>query len=128
MGNRSSGGSRFTVPGELTDLNRYIQAERGNRYAASNIKKKETARCAAACRHVAPVSAQVVVRFTWYTRNTRKDPDNVAHAKKYVLDGMVASGVLPQDSRKHICGLVDDFQVDADNPRVEVFIVEAGRA
>jgi hypothetical protein len=60
--------------------------------------------------------------FRWYLKNKRKDPDNVAFAKKYVLDGLQMGGVIEGDSMKYIQGWQEEFFVDKENPRVEVSI------
>ena len=114
----------YTIEGELIDLNTYINAERGNRYQAANIKKSETQRCAIACRHIPQIDAPVYVSFTWHTKNMRKDPDNVAFAKKMILDGLVDAGVLAGDGRRYVLGFSDTFMVDVDRPRVEVDLIE----
>ena len=60
------------------------------------------------------------LKFTWYTKNNRKDADNIAFAKKFVLDGFMKAGLLGNDNRKHITGFQDEFAVDKRNPRVEI--------
>jgi Holliday junction resolvase RusA-like endonuclease len=114
---------QFTFDGEFTDLNNYIRAERSNRFMAAKIKKMETERVAWGVIQPEKVVGRAVISFDWYTKNERKDPDNVSFAKKFILDGMVGGGVLKDDTRKCIKGFVDSFFVDKDNPRVEVTIV-----
>lgn len=123
MENRPS----FTIPGELTDLNTYIDALNSNRYAANSIKKAETQLAFAKSFRLRdiPLHYPVVVHFHWYSKDNRKDVDNVAFAKKYVLDGMVQARVLKNDSRKFVAGFSDKFFIDKINPRVEVFIEES---
>ncbi len=61
------------------------------------------------------------LKFTWYARRTTvKDADNIAFAKKFVLDGFMKAGILGNDNRKHITGFQDEFAVDKRNPRVEI--------
>lgn len=118
---------RLIIPGELTDLNTYIDAERGNRYAAAKIKREMTDYVTLfAKRFKTEIRTPVRIRFNWITKDERKDPDNIAFAKKFILDGIVSAGLLPNDGRKQIKGFTDDFDVDKQNPRVEVEIVECG--
>lgn len=42
--------SKVVIKGELPSLNEYIKAERANRYAASNLKKRYTALCSVYAR------------------------------------------------------------------------------
>ncbi len=119
---------KLIIPDEFCDLNTYIDAERANRYKAAGIKRAETDRvCMLAKIAMARGSIQgnihsCGIRFLWVATNRRKDPDNVAFAKKFVLDGLVAAGVLSGDGWKNIVWLRDDFALDAEEPRVEVLI------
>ncbi|MDE2102079.1 MAG: hypothetical protein KGL39_32840 [Patescibacteria group bacterium] len=118
----------FTIPGELCDLNSYIDAERTNRYTASKIKKEETERVAmeAHISGIRPITQfPVHMRFSWYTKDLRKDIDNISFAKKFAMDGLVLAGVLPDDSRKYVAGYDGEyFYIGKENPRVVVEIIE----
>lgn len=110
-----------TIPGQLTNLNKYINAERTSRYAAARIKKEETDRCTWAFKGIKPITKPpITIDFKWYVPNKRQDPDNVAFAKKFILDGMVKAGVIPNDGMNWILTLTDFFLFDKENPRVEV--------
>lgn len=114
---------QFIFNGEFTDLNTYIRAERSNRFMAAKIKKTETERAAWEVIQPEKVVGKAVINFDWYTKDERKDPDNISFAKKFLLDGMVMAGLLENDTRKCINGFIDCFFVDKDNPRVEVTII-----
>ena len=64
----------------------------------------------------------VHIRYDWYCPNARKDIDNVEFAKKFINDGIVAAGVLPDDSRKYVGETSNSFPIDKENPRVVVHI------
>lgn len=115
---------KFTIPHELTDLNSYIQAERSNRYAAADIKSTMTYICTLYAKQLKHISKRVKLTFTWYCKNQKKDPDNIAFAKKFILDALVKAGVLENDGWKQIAGFEDYFEIDADKPRVEIEIRE----
>ena len=95
----------------FTKLNEYIEAERTHRNKAATIKKMETEY---ARLHFLGIKIQTPcrVKFIWHVENRRRDPDNIAFAKKYILDGMVAAGAIPNDNLCHIIGLQDEFVVD----------------
>lgn len=115
----------LNIPGELTDLNAYIKALNGNRFTANTIKRKETERVAMEARIARLPAIQdypVTITYRWYSKNKRKDIDNVAFSKKFINDGLVTAGVLEDDSRKYISGFTDEFYVDDKNPRVEVLV------
>ncbi len=117
---------KLIIKGELTDLNTYIQKERGNRYAAAAIKEEETRSVYWDCKaqKVPRFFNPVFLEFHWYCKNMRKDPDNVAFSKKAILDGLVLAKVLQDDGWKEIRGFCDRFFVDSENPRVEIIIHE----
>lgn len=117
----------FTIEGRFPSLNDYVDAERRNRFAAAKMKRRETerARAAAAASGIPAFTGRVTVRFLWVEPNRRRDLDNVAFAKKFVLDGMVAAGVIEGDGQSHVVGLADLFEIDPVRPRVVVEVAGA---
>ncbi len=66
----------------------------------------------------------VVVSFEWHERTKKRDADNIASAKKFILDALVKCGVLVDDSRKYVKGFHDTIIDDsADFVRVELIEV-----
>lgn len=114
----------MTVEGRLTSLNEYVRAERANRYKAASVKRAETRRVRdAAVAQGAPSfdpSRPVTVTITFYEPDMRRDADNVGFARKFVLDGLVAAGVIADDSRGHVPRCPDRVLTDRERPRVEV--------
>ena len=88
------------------------------------MKKRETSRAASAARGVAPFKKPVRVSFLWVEKDKRRDLDNIAFAKKFILDGLVSAGVLENDNATRVIGLNDEFAYDKKNPRIEVVIEE----
>ncbi len=61
--------------------------------------------------------------YRWYEPSRRRDLDNIsAFGRKVIQDGLVQAGVLENDGWKQICGFVDEFFVDTEHPRIEVYI------
>lgn len=89
-------------------LNEYIDRERTNRMIASSIKKKLTnaVTMQALCANCNKPKRQVDMVFTWHVKG-RHDSDNIAFAKKFVLDGMVKAGILQNDNPKWVRHLKD---------------------
>ena len=115
----------IVIRGELTDLNTYISAERSNRFMGAKIKKENTEMVIAQMmqtdnRKQEKIDKPCRINIRWYTRNERKDADNISFSKKFILDGLVKSGILKDDTRKWIRGFTDDFFVDASFPRIEI--------
>ena len=82
---------RLLIEGELTALNEFINAERRNRYIAAKIKKDETGYCQDVAKKsglkLQETDFPCALIITWYVKNKRKDADNIAFAKKFILDG-----------------------------------------
>ena len=109
----------FKFAGRMPTQNEYIRAERGNKYAAAEMKKTWTEAVAWTAREQIAKGLQTGIKrasieFVWRVKNERTDPDNICFAKKFVLDGLVMAGVLVNDGFKNIAGLSDNFVVDTD--------------
>ena len=119
----------ITIPGELPDLNKIIRVAKSHPMAYANLKKQYTEQVAWACVGVpkGQLEMPVDVTCTWYTKNLTKDPDNISAGVKFILDGFVMAGILPDDRRKQINSITHEFGVDKHNPRVEVALYEAGK-
>ena len=119
--------ARLTIPGRMPGLNDYVRAERANRYAASKMKKQQTERAgiAAAEQGMPSFEGRVEIAFTWVEADRRRDMDNVAFAKKFILDGLVRAGVIRDDTPRYVAGFSDRFDYDGRDPRIEVEVRSA---
>ena len=64
-----------------------------------------------------------MVRFEWHEKTKKRDADNIASAKKFILDALVKMGVLQDDSRKYVKGFYDVI-VDDKTDFVKVELIE----
>ena len=120
----------FEVPGKLPGLNDYVTACRSNPYKGAKAKKdaQELVEWAIRGAGLKPMRPPVEVRFTWVEPDMRRDKDNISSAKKYVLDALVACGVIGDDNWKWIAGSLPDlYMVNKGNPRVVVELEEVDR-
>src|SRR5699024_6365601 len=62
--------------------------------------------------------------ITWYCKDKRKDPDNIASGVKFIMDGLVEAGVILNDGWREVNSVIHFFEIDKSNPRVEVNILE----
>ena len=61
------------------------------------------------------------MRFTWTEPNRRRDCDNIASAKKFILDALVKMRVLENDTQKYVVGFYDIFEIGKEHSvRVEL--------
>ena len=97
----------FKIPFRLPGLNEFIKACKGNKNHAAAIKRC-TERDIALCVR-GKVTEPVHVTFVWLEPNRKRDKDNVAFAKKFILDALQKKGVLPKDNNRWISGFTDEF-------------------
>ena len=111
----------ITIKGKFPDLNLIITTAKWHWGEYKEMKQLHTdAVTWQVKRH--PQVGRVHITFTWYCKDRRTDPDNVAAGKKFVLDGLVEAGVLKGDGWKYIAGFEDKF--DIGEPRVELVMRE----
>jgi hypothetical protein len=115
---------KLIIQGRMTDANQFIAAVAVNRYAGGSIKKRETEKVAWLCKEQKLVSTKnpVDLIFNWYCKNKKKDKDNIAFAKKFIIDGLQMAGVIQNDTWALINGFTDKFYLD-ENERIEVEII-----
>ena len=51
----------------------------------------------------------IKIHFHWIEGNKKRDLDNIAFAKKFILDSMVKIGKLKDDNRKYVTAFTDTF-------------------
>lgn len=96
--------NKFTINYELPTLNDYTKSNRANKYKGNSVKKKATDICSflALQQHLSLDNCIYDVSIVWYQKNQRKDPDNIYFGVKFILDGIVSAGILPNDGQKNI--------------------------
>ena len=68
---------------------------------------------------------QVKIDFYWIEENYRRDADNAAFSKKFILDAMVKMGILKNDNRKYVGAFSDYFpKPTGENAKVILKISE----
>lgn len=97
------------IPLKLPGLNDYIRACRANRYAGSEMKRKTEDAIAAYIAGLPRFAKPVKIDFLWVEATRRRDLDNVAFAKKFVLDALVKCGKLKNDDRRYVTAFTDSF-------------------
>lgn len=113
----------------MPSLNDYTAACRANAYKGAKFKADVEEvigwgiRRALTAKTLQKVSGAVMVRFEWHESTKKRDADNIAFAKKFILDALVSMRVLPNDSRKYVKGFYDTI-VDDTEDYVIVEIVE----
>lgn len=118
---------KFTIPGRLDGLNEYTRVNRANAYKGNTVKQRnqKVVRIAILQAKLNSVDKYPVrLKINWYEKNAKRDVDNIIFAQKFILDALVESGILENDSQKYVKGIYHDVSVDKNNPRIEVEIIE----
>jgi Holliday junction resolvase RusA-like endonuclease len=116
---------RLVVKGQLADLNKHDQANRNNKFGGAALKKEQTDLVAWQLKGKPKITRPCTLEFVWYYSG-RFDFDNIRFACKYVLDGMVKAGILPNDNQKWVLGFDGDtfIKVPKGQEKVEIFVSE----
>lgn len=111
----------FTHRGELLSLNKALglatSPGKGHLMINSRKKKMEQAVAWSIKRQLPGVTIDgpFATVFTWYAKNRRQDPDNIASAVKYLFDAAQDCGLLANDSWKYTAGgFMHRFRVSPD--------------
>lgn len=119
------------VPGRLPGLNEAFEAARRNKHVEAKTRREyenlivwSAKRCLNGWRP----KGQVVMHYTFYEPNRRRDKDNIAgYAVKLIQDSLVKAGYLRGDGWQYIEGYTLSWAVDKSRPRIEVIIEECGK-
>lgn len=118
----------LTIPDTLPNLNDYISAERTNRHKGAKMKADSGNIVAVAirqCMRGVRIEKPVFMEYTWIEPSRRRDKDNISSfGRKVIQDALVQCGVLKDDGWNYVVGFSDRFEVDNENPRIEVLIKE----
>ena len=113
---------------KLTNLNDYTTACRTNKYVGASMKKKNEKIISSYIEQQLKgvnFKNKVKLSFRWYEQNKRRDLDNIAMAKKFILDALVSNNIIASDGWRGVVGFTDEFFIDKAGYRVEVDIEEA---
>lgn len=112
------------IPFKLPSCNDYITVCRTNPYKASKFKKNLESDISMFLMPLPVFDKPVKIRFHWIEGNKRRDLDNVAFAKKFILDALVKCGKLADDNRRFVTAFTDTFEY-GEETKVILFIEEA---
>ena len=119
---------KFIILGRLPSLNEYIAAMNRNRHVGNKMKQECIQNVSWYIKQqldVEQIKNPVKIKFIWYEANRKRDIDNVSSmGRKVILDALVSTGVLINDTQEWVNGFEDKFYIDKENPRIEVTITE----
>ena len=108
----------FVIQGRLPTLNEYINANRtplkNHKGTMGALMKKDADNVCALfikASNLKAVTSPQFIEFEWHF-NTRHDLDNIAFAKKFILDALQECKILQNDNQKYVVGFSDRFIKD----------------
>lgn len=118
-------GEKLLIPGELPGLNEIIESSKTHWAKYAGKKKKLTQDIALLAKtQIKGQYKKIDLTFFWYCKNKHRDKDNIIAGQKFVIDGLVEAGIITNDGWEQIGNISHSFEVDKENPRVEIFIEE----
>lgn len=108
---------------KFPSLNDYTRACRADRYEAAKMKKDIEKGIGFYIANLPRFTYPVHIHFHWIEKNAKRDLDNIAFAKKFILDALVKRGKLIDDSRKYVTGFTDTFEI-GNEYKVIIEIIE----
>lgn len=97
------------IKGKLPSLNEYVSQCRGSKYGAGDAVKKIERKIMLQLVKMKKINGPITIHFQWHEKTRRRDKDNVAFAKKFILDALQYAKKLPNDNNKYIIGFSDGF-------------------
>lgn len=113
--------NEFTIKVKLPSLNDYIKANRSNAFQGNQFKKDIEMLICCYIRQALTIgtlhkpNGPVIVYFDWHEKTKKRDADNIASAKKFILDALQKQGVLVNDNRKYVKGFHDTIIDDKED-------------
>lgn len=115
----------LTIPGRLPGMNEYQNACRSHWASGAMMKSDAQQICElsmAKARRSKAHFDRADIAITWYEKNKRRDKDNISFGRKFIFDALQSMGILENDGWKQIRRITEQFEVDKNNPRIEILL------
>ena len=104
---------------DFPNWNKYINAERTNKYIASKIKKQEKEIVRYLCKNLKPIEKYpITIKIKKYVKNKNTDIDNIRI--KGLIDGLVDIGILKNDNFNYINKIVLEAEVSNEKNGIDI--------
>lgn len=111
---------------DFPNWNKYIDAERTNKYIANNMKQKEKQVVKLLCRGLQPIKEYpVTIMVKKYVKTKNTDIDNIRI--KGLIDGLVEMGILRNDNMNYIDKIILEAEVNKEKSGIELQIIEKNK-
>ena len=119
---------KVEIPMKLPSLNEYIRAcgVWKGKWNKGNQMKKDCQNEMSYFFNKLPVFEKPIeIHFIWVEANKKRDYDNIAFAKKFILDALQKCGKLKNDNRKYVTNFHDSFELGQET-KIILYIEEVG--
>ncbi|WP_288071226.1 hypothetical protein [Adlercreutzia caecimuris] len=123
----------FVVWGTLDGANEYTNACRSHHMSGAQMKRdnQQVVRWAVKAAALKPMRCPVAVHITWVEglrpgrkRFVPRDRDNIAFARKFILDALRAEGVISDDSWADVLDTGNSYMLNRNDPKIIVELEE----
>jgi Holliday junction resolvase RusA-like endonuclease len=115
---------KYEIELKLPSLNEYIRVCRCNKFQAAKFKADIELKIGLYLMKMPKWTNPIKIHFHWIEGNKKRDLDNIAFAKKFILDSMVKYGKLQDDNRKCVTSFTDSFSYSKDGSFKVVLEIE----
>lgn len=117
----------FRLDGKLPSMNEVIEENRKGPYKGAAMKRAVQDQIVWGIKPylmkklLHPVKGAAIIHIFWYEEDMRRDVDNIQSAQKFILDALVETGILKNDSRRYVRQIYHEIHT-ADQAHVVVQI------
>jgi len=102
------------IPIKFPSLNDYAKALRKHYLRGADMKREVQADTCVFIKRIKKFDKPVFLKFHWVEPNRKRDLDNIASSKKFVLDALVNQDILEDDGPDYVIGFQDTFEYGDD--------------
>ena len=114
---------KFVLYNVESDLNKTIGFALTSRFKYAKHKKDQEKNITIQLQGLPIIDYKGKYIYSWFMKDKRKDPGNIAGSEKMIGDALQSSGIIENDGWKQISGIEHRFYVDKKNPRLELEII-----
>lgn len=118
----------FTIHTKLYTCNEYILFCRSNKFLGAKIKKDTENKIVYEIKNQKIKNSiknpPIIITFKWIEKTRRRDKDNIAFSKKFILDAMQKAKIIENDNNNYILGFKDlffyDKKIESNYVKIEI--------
>lgn len=130
---------KFFIPERFPGMNEIIDAAshrtlrrskaiggKINRYANMKAAYTQLVKAHAIVNKIQKAKGSVTLHYLFIEPDRRRDKSNISASMKFIEDGLVLAGIIPNDTWRYIDHIMLAWKVDKERPGVMIMIEERG--